>query len=505
MTIKDISKKSHKIVKVCVFLVILSVLVFLCNKVLTPKWVNFTLNWPTTSAENEFYKTQKNTVDVLFLGSSVTVNGFIPQELYNKYGLTSFNLGSEQQSISISYWWLMEALRYQNPKAVVLDCRFVYNAHPNRINTDEAFVRKAIDGMRWSINKIKTVREITTLDPNHSAISYYFENFRYHERWKSLGQLDFKFGAVKRDPLKGFGPLNHRGPGKFDFRYNYDHNAKIEMNATQKEYLDRIVSVCKENNITLVLETMPVHLDTRGVNTLRDYAKANNVIYHHLGDREELDAINAKLPKESIIPHANLFGAIKLTDYIGKVLIDAGVQPSGTTPQPQYEKTRSYFDYLKNEFELTMIDNLSDYLSYLNSLPDISVFIVVRDEAAQQIKSHFDKFKQLGIDSIENLKFRDSMLFYINKESGDKFLQMGQRSLDHRGFLINDYDMRVKFYMLSQGLRSGNNSNIVINGSGVCKNRRGLNFAVYDPHLGKVIDSVNFDTFASPNPKAVRR
>lgn len=68
---------------------------------------------------------QKDTVDVLFLGSSHGVTSFLPQELYNQYGITGYNLGCEQQGMVTSYYWLKEALRYQSPKAVVLDRKSV--------------------------------------------------------------------------------------------------------------------------------------------------------------------------------------------------------------------------------------------------------------------------------------------------------------------------------------------------------------------------------------------
>ena len=47
------------------------------------------------------------------------------------------SIGARQQSLPVSYFWLMEAFRYQSPSVVV--------------NSSEAAVRLAMDSMRWSL------------------------------------------------------------------------------------------------------------------------------------------------------------------------------------------------------------------------------------------------------------------------------------------------------------------------------------------------------------------
>ena len=100
------------IVKSIAFLLILSNVLLATNRVLMPKSIIANNRWPTTSTYHQFYNMKHDSVDVLFLGSSVTVNAFSPQEIYNHFGIRSYNLGSEQQSIFLSYFWLKEALRF---------------------------------------------------------------------------------------------------------------------------------------------------------------------------------------------------------------------------------------------------------------------------------------------------------------------------------------------------------------------------------------------------------
>lgn len=77
------------IIRCAVFLSILVGSLLMINQVLAPKFILKNSIWPTTSSYRQFYKMERESIDVLFLGSSVAVNAFIPQEIYNEYGIRS--------------------------------------------------------------------------------------------------------------------------------------------------------------------------------------------------------------------------------------------------------------------------------------------------------------------------------------------------------------------------------------------------------------------------------
>ena len=183
---------SKKFLLAVVFLCTLFSCLYYINWLMKPKYYSCNSRWPSTETYNGFYNMKKNTIDVLFLGSSVAVNNFCPQKIYNDYGIRSYNLGSEQQSIILSYFWLKEALRYQKPKVVVLEGRFLWNWHPESpLNTTEGLTRKCIDPMRLSLLKMEAINAICEIDRKQTIISYYLNNFRFHTRWKYLGENDF--------------------------------------------------------------------------------------------------------------------------------------------------------------------------------------------------------------------------------------------------------------------------------------------------------------------------
>ena len=59
-------------------------------------------------------------LDVLFLGDSHMVNGVFPMELWRDYGLTGYNLSCYGNTLPVTYWIMMNALDYAQPKLIVL-------------------------------------------------------------------------------------------------------------------------------------------------------------------------------------------------------------------------------------------------------------------------------------------------------------------------------------------------------------------------------------------------
>ena len=118
---------SHKkfLLKAAVLTVVVLLFVTFVNRMFVMKKY-YDTTWPSTSSFADFYQLDKNTVDVLFLGSSHGVSSFSPPKLYDDYSIRSYNLSSELQSLLVSYYWLKEALRYQTPKVVVLDTYIAY-------------------------------------------------------------------------------------------------------------------------------------------------------------------------------------------------------------------------------------------------------------------------------------------------------------------------------------------------------------------------------------------
>lgn len=132
---------------------------------------------------------------------------------------------------------------------------------------------------------------------------------------------------------------------------------------------------------------------------------------------------------------------------------------------------------------------LQKYLQALNKEQYI-IFMSVKDEASRAYtKEMADSFKSLGLR--ENLMdgFRYSYGAVID---GDivVYEHLGEEQIKISGECSG-----VKYDLISAGLRSGNQSSIILDGQEYSQNLRGINIVVYDKEIQKVIDSICFDTW----------
>lgn len=482
-------------VKLIAYVLILACCLHFTNRVLTPKYY-YDNEWPTTTTYTGFYEIEKNSVDVLFLGSSHGVAAFLPQELYNVYGIRAYNLSCEQQNLLVSYYWLKEALRYQKPKVVVLDCRmlFEYNKY-EPLNTAESCTRKAIDYMKWSSVKREAINSICENDKNQTALSYYFPNIRFHTRWTSLNENDFFYSEMEQSAeLKGYAPLyNYCGYEDYvplDITSSADRATMVPL---MREYLDKITELCSEEGIELLLVKTPSTFENvANYNIISDYADINGLAFIDFNQNE----IYEKMEYDFCVDnndggHLNIWGAKKVTDYLGDVIKGIGVQ---SREDKQWELSREYYEHILQDCELV---HITDCFEYLRAIEEdrYSIFISVMDDAESNLRDDIkDLLANLGLQRLNEITNRGSYCAVISEDFVDEMA--GTELVRLAGSVRNG---RVLYTITSTGSASEKGataSSIIISGVENSKNRRGMNIVVYSNETHKVIDSVCIDTCA---------
>lgn len=476
--------------KFLAFAVVLCVSVHFVWRVIVPKFFADS-SWPTTSAYLGFYEMEENTVDVLFFGSSHAASFFLPQELYNGYGITGYNLGCEQQNLVVSYFWLGEALRFQKPKAVVLDCYMLFpyiSTEP--LNTAESCTRKAIDYMKWSFVKKDAVQTICRLDENQSLESYYFPNIRYHKRWEGLSENDFSFSDMAGHyELKGYAPQAAYG-GRQDFAPFEigDMDAKENMVPLMAEYLGHMEKLCRQNGIPFVLVKTPTTAQSPAKSlAIQNFAREHDLHFLDFNEKGLYEKINFCFETDNCDDgHGSIWGARKVTAQIGKKL--ARWYGLGGHKDSQWEETRDYYEGIKKDCELA---HMTDLVEYLQAVLDerYCVFLSAKDACLPGLKPAALKgLKELGLSA--GLREDAGCSYLAVILNGKAQEQTGIDQLEQDGAIR---DGIVRYEMVSAGSGCGNVSSIKIDGTEYSKNGRGLNFVVYNQVTKRIVDAVCFD------------
>lgn len=243
--------KKLKTIPRCICFTIIFVLLFLyIQELLRDKWAEGEYN--VSTKVKGFYAEEENTLDVVFVGSSQMYADMAPAVLFHEYGITSYDFCANEQPMWISYYYIKEALKHQNPKVIVLDVFTVYGEDYE----DEGVTHINLDDLPLSLNKLAAIRDSV---PEGLRYSYYFPLAKYHNTWTDFyeGKAELAFYHEK-DPYKGYSP--------FVFAADYEAGAKAEVvNQTEAEpipdraktWLLKIIALCEEEEVPLVLIKTP--------------------------------------------------------------------------------------------------------------------------------------------------------------------------------------------------------------------------------------------------------
>lgn len=234
-----------------------------------------------------FYKQKKNTIDVIGLGSSHTYTSLNPDIFYENLKLNLYDFATQQQPTWITYYYLKEALKYQQPKYVIFDVHMPVVENTNYAS--DSVNRDAIDKMKMSINKINVIN--TSVENINDRFSYYVNIIKYHTRYKELTKGDIAtafFGKTINN--KGYIALTN---DEYVFDGIIYNNQKLKINEKSEKYLNKIIDLCKEKNIKLILIKTPCvynSFDIAKLNYIEDIAKEKDIMF--LNYVKNIDKLN---------------------------------------------------------------------------------------------------------------------------------------------------------------------------------------------------------------------
>lgn len=214
----------------------------LATKALMPLRRGYGCMWRSYGAEPE------NTLDVLYLGTSIAYADMIPAVVYRESGLTSFSLAGPVQTMTESYYYLRQALRTQHPSLILLEVSGLL------LDNIPSYDLTNINYMPLGLNRLRCALETAELK---DLYQYLFPLSVYHDRWKSVTweQIKKNLGPAEQDLKAGWTLLTETTPfDAYEPRLETWTDESFQRGA---EALRRIVALCQAENIQLVMCLSP--------------------------------------------------------------------------------------------------------------------------------------------------------------------------------------------------------------------------------------------------------
>lgn len=235
-------------------------------------------------------------IDIVFIGSSRVYWTFDTETADEILDMNTFNAGSSSQMLDGSYYLLKEIIKTNAPQTVLLE---VSLSDADYSSEREVATHLIADYMRWSKDRFEYFNE--AMD-GKGILSYVFPIYSSHSRI-SLDIPTF-LTILKQKLTDGYDYGNYRyvtyknaeyrGKGFVYSFSEYQDGGEVKVykeneivGDMSRDYLDRIVSLCRENAIELILFTAPyappyferiVNYDLYD-SYFQKYAEQNGLIY----------------------------------------------------------------------------------------------------------------------------------------------------------------------------------------------------------------------------------
>lgn len=307
--------KRIKTILIILFKVALIIfLVATLNRIFMPKYIFENQDGRIT---REYYPAAKYT-DVVFAGPSTTFSGIDPSVLWKEQGISSYVRANASQTMWISYYMIEDAIKCHKPELVCLDVTF--------IKYDDDFVeepstRKALDGMRLSRSKIECAK--ASMGKEEKLADYIYPLFRFHSRWQELTTDDIIYAWYNKPvTVNGYIADHDTDPADGD-ELIYSRGESDPIGQRTMDYLDRIIRLCRENDVQIMLFKTPAFSDNwshdldRQIDEKAGQYGLKYINFDELNDNIGLD-YSTDTPDKGA--HLNYKGAAKFSEYLGRYI-----------------------------------------------------------------------------------------------------------------------------------------------------------------------------------------
>lgn len=430
----------------------------------------------------KLYEEPKDSIDVLFLGSSHAFTSFNTGVLWEQYGMASYVLAGPGQPLWNTYYYLLDALKSQKPKLIVLEG---YLTASDDEYSDEVKMMKNLFGMRFSTNKIRAFLESV---PDGKKRDYFLEYIQYHNRYEKLSIEDFykdqgtkffydwkgfvglkRFTSIERENVK-----NVSGVKEYE-----------ELYEKEEKYYRLILETAQKSEIPVLVVVAPFaaisEYEQKKYNRAEQIAqeyRAGFVNFNLMTDKIGLD-FSADVADKG---HMNLDGSVKFSDYLGKIINDNYTIPN-RKGDPAYDSWKRNAEFLREEvvvYDLLKSNDIHLITEKLNN-KNFLTFISLNgkcdagDDRIRELTEYFE------ISDCNN------GLWVIDKNGVHDVSEMEE----HRFYKTDDIN---DLFASCTYEKNGNFiSNVYINRKSYQKVKNGLNIVVFDLTNGYVADQIGLD------------
>ena len=275
-----------------------------------------------------FYRIEKNSLDVVLVGSSLFYNGYSSPLAWNQQKIKSYVLATSGVPMGVLKSMIQEVRRTQDPKVILIDLNSVL--YDEKMETREGMTRYWIDNMPTTPNKDEVLNELI---PTSDQDTYRYPILKYHEKWKNIpsclktAYLDLQSELTKNHLVVYGMQTSTRKPNRKNIVSVSKFHKKRNLYKLSGDRFQNLLDYLKKEGITdkVAFVAMPKFYDEKHLyerellNQAIEIARNKNIKVYDFDmetKKMNLDVNHDYFDRD----HLNMFGQEKTTTYLCRLL-----------------------------------------------------------------------------------------------------------------------------------------------------------------------------------------
>lgn len=297
-------------------------------------WLLMPVRTEYGSMWDAYRQEERDSIDLLVVGSSYAYCDIIPAYLWGGAGVRSYVMAGPEQTPAVSYYYIREACKTQSPRYLMLELTgMFFEKYGNYSLANVSY-------MPLSANRIGAAFAGA---PQSDRLGLLFPLYTYHSRWTEVETPEITAHLhPQSDALAGYTLLTTAEPIEAD--YEREFTAESAEYRDNLRWLGKIADYCEKNDIELMpfiapstgkippaaLEALRGDVAALGM-TLTDF----NEIIPELGIDYSTDWYDPR--------HFNLRGAVKFSRWLSEYLAeDSGIDPAAEADETLWNERLLY-------------------------------------------------------------------------------------------------------------------------------------------------------------------
>ena len=382
------------------------------------------------------YKQPQDSIDVLFVGSSLVYSDISTGVLWDEYGIASYDLGAAEAPSWVSYYQLKEALKTQHPKVICYEASL---PGMQAIQYQKDTWSSATNyGFKWSRDRIEELRVNSAEDDFYKRLNPF--NIM-HGRYNDLSEKDFDDrtdleafkGFVPKERVEEIEPTVLTGTDEMD-----------PCSDKSEEYVRKIIQLAKDQGVPLIMFASPRKIGEpaeRAYNYMDSIARSEGLEFIDFNKRySDMDLDFSCDMAEAL--HLNYSGNYKFSKYLGQVLKERYDIPDRRGDDRYVSWDRDAL-LQRRDRNNKNIQNSSSAEEVMQLAQDRYILFLIHDGMAGILDNNqavaLQEVDENG-EKLFRLTYRygdDSFIFTETNNQGERMIHLFINDLDHEEFYGN--------------------------------------------------------------------